>query len=91
MTTIVIHTDPEVLAELRSIRANVEALQQQLAQVLKAKGDRLNRAELARFLGIHRHTLRRRLDTDRTLPRPGTDGKWLLSEVLEWQSRSHAR
>lgn len=51
-------------------------------------GTRLSREQLAERLGIHRNTLARRLATDRRLPRPGRDGKWLLSEVIEWEQRT---
>lgn len=88
MSSILIHTDPDVLAELRNISKGMAAMRQQFDQIMKAKGDRLNCEEFARFLGVHRNTLRRRLDSDRTMPRPGKDGKWLLSEVLEWQDRN---
>ncbi|MFN7155046.1 MAG: helix-turn-helix transcriptional regulator [Acidovorax sp.] len=50
-------------------------------------GTRLDRAQLADRLGIHRNTLRQRLASDTSFPRPGKDGKWLLSEVIEWEQR----
>ena len=87
MSSVLIHTDPDMLAELKALAKGVLAIEQKFDQIMRAKGDRLNREEFARFLGVHRHTLRRRLETDRTMPRPGKDGKWLLSEVLEWQER----
>lgn len=51
-------------------------------------GTRLDRGQLADRMGVHRNTLAKRLATDRTFPRPGRDGKWLLSEVIEWEQRS---
>lgn len=51
-------------------------------------GTRLDRGQLADRMGVHRNTLTKRLATDRTFPRPGRDGKWLLSEVIEWEQRS---
>lgn len=48
-------------------------------------GTRLDRDQLADRLGIHRNTLATRLKTDNSFPRPGTDGKWLLSEIVEWE------
>ena len=50
-------------------------------------GTRLDRGQLAERLGIHRNTLRQRLASDTSFPRPGKDGKWLLSEVIEWEQR----
>ncbi|MBP3980818.1 hypothetical protein J8G26_08770 [Acidovorax sp. JG5] len=50
-------------------------------------GTRLDRGQLAERLGIHRNTLTKRLAEDSTFPRQGRDGKWLLSEVIEWEQR----
>lgn len=50
-------------------------------------GTRLDRGQLAERMGVHRNTLTKRLITDRSIPRPGKDGKWLLSEVIEWEQR----
>lgn len=50
-------------------------------------GTRLNRQQMADRLGVHRNTLANRLATDRAMPRPGTDGKWLLSNVIAWEQR----
>lgn len=55
-----------------------------MAQTL---GTRLTREQLAERLGIHRNTLRHRLTTDHDFPRPGRDGKWLLSDVIDWEQR----
>jgi len=49
-------------------------------------GARLTRAAMRERLGIHDTTLARRLATDRNFPRPGPDGKWLLSKVMEWEA-----
>lgn len=73
---------------------NIDAMLTQLACLTSAvqtlctqAGSRLNRQQLAGRLGIHRNTLSARLEADRTMPRPGADGKWLLSEVIEWEMR----
>lgn len=50
-------------------------------------GTRLTRDQLAERLGVHRNTLRNRLTHDASMPRPGRDGKWLLSEVIDWEQR----
>ena len=50
-------------------------------------GTRLDRGQLAERMGIHRNTLAKRLSTDTRFHRPGSDGKWLLSEVIEWEQR----
>jgi hypothetical protein len=55
------------------------------ALIAKMKGDRLTREEMAERLRISGKTL-----TDRVrrglVPSPGSDGKWLLCEVLAWES-----
>lgn len=51
-------------------------------------GTRLDRAQLAERLCVHRNTLAKRLATDRSFPRPGRDGKWLLSEVIKWEQNN---
>ena len=50
-------------------------------------GTRLDRGQLAERMGIHRNTLAKRLSTATRFPRPGSDGKWLLSEVIAWEQR----
>lgn len=50
-------------------------------------GSRLDRGQLAERMGVHRNTLAKRLSTDKSFPRPGKDGKWLLSEVIDWENR----
>lgn len=50
-------------------------------------GTRLDREQFAQRLGVHRNTLRARLAVDRTMPRPDRDGRWLLSEIVEWEQR----
>jgi predicted DNA-binding transcriptional regulator AlpA len=49
-----------------------------------AMGARLTRAQLSERLGIHRNTLARRL-SEPGFPQPDKDGKWLLSEVIQWE------
>lgn len=48
-------------------------------------GTRLDRGQLAERMGVHRNTLAKRLMSDKAFPRPGRDGKWLLSEIIEWE------
>ena len=54
---------------------------QQMASML---GTRLTRAQLCERMGIHRNTLRTRA-AERSFPKPDASGKYLLSEVLEWE------
>lgn len=48
-------------------------------------GTRLDRTQLAQRMGVHRNTVGNRLSSDPKFPRPGKDGKWLLSEIIEWE------
>lgn len=50
-------------------------------------GTRLDRGQLAERLDIHRNTLTNRLASDKSFPRPGKDGKWLLSEIIAWEQQ----
>lgn len=58
--------------------------------IARLLGERLTREEMLARLRVSGNTL-----TDRVrrgvVPSPGTDGKWLLSEVLEWESNETAR
>ena len=59
----------------------------QLLDELHRRRTPVRGAFLAERMGVHRNTLAKRLTTDRDFPRPGRDGKWLLSEVIEWEQR----
>lgn len=72
--------------------ADVQILQQQIQLLTSAMqhmaaslGSRLTREQMCVRLGIHRNTFANRMQQDRTFPRPGKDGRWLLSEVIEWE------
>lgn len=58
--------------------------------ISRLQGERLTRAEMCRRLGISSNTLTARVRR-KEAPTPGRDGKWLLSEVMEWESREASR
>lgn len=62
----------------------IEQLTSAVATMSATLGTRLTRAQLCDRLGVHRNTLARRL-VEPGFPQPGRDGKWLLSEVIEWE------
>lgn len=64
----------------------IDALTDAVKLMASALGTRLTRDQMAARLGVHRNTLARRLQAP-DFPRPGRDGKWLLSEVIEWETR----
>ncbi len=70
-------TEAIIMQRIDHLTAAVQSLSTML-------GARLTRAQLCERLGIHRNTLARRL-IDPGFPLPGKDGKWLLSEVMEWE------
>lgn len=76
-------TEAQLIAEVRQLKSAVQFMASML-------GTRLDRAQLAERMGVHRNTLTKRLCTDTSIPRPGKDGKWLLSEIIEWEQRHAA-
>lgn len=74
------------MSEAAAIMQRLDALTTALAVLARATGSRLTRADVCERLGIHRNTLRNYI-ADKGFPTPGRDGKWLLSEVLEWEAR----
>lgn len=72
-------TEAAIAEELRSLRETV-------ATLVRMFGPRLTREQVCLRLGVSRNTLTKRLELGQ-YPRPGKDGKWLLSEILEWEAR----
>lgn len=70
--------DAAILKELQSIRADINRL----------LGIRLDQEAMASRLGVTKRTLYNRIQSG-TVPRPGTDGKWLLSSVMEWENNQN--
>lgn len=69
--------------------ARIDALTKAVQHLAQTQGARLNKAQLAQRLGCHRNTLRARVAA-KGFPSPCADGKWLLSEIIEWE-QSNAR
>ena len=69
--------------------AAAQAVLQRFAQlerlIVTAMNRRMSHAEMCERLGIGRNTLTRRIDAGK-VPRPGADGKWLLSDVVQWET-----
>jgi predicted DNA-binding transcriptional regulator AlpA len=70
-------------AVLEGLRQDVKSLRVDFHRIM---GTRLSRQGMAERLDISISTLMRRVKNG-TAPRPNADGKWLLSEVLEWESK----
>lgn len=67
-------------AAIQELSRNVRDLQETVLTLLNR---RLSRQDLADRMGITTKTLAKRIDAGQ-VPQP-TNGKWLLSEVVEWE------
>ena len=52
----------------------------------KMSGDRLTRTEVCTRLGIHRNSVNNYIE-NKDFPKPTRDGRWLLSEVMQWETQ----
>lgn len=74
-------------AQLQEILHRLDRIEALIVRFARVRGDRLTRAEMCERLGVTSHTITYRMRRGE-LPKPGADGRWLLSEVIEWESRS---
>jgi len=79
--------NPPDLPESGAILSRLDKLTSAIHLLAQTTGTRLTREQLAQRLGIHRNTLNNRLRQDRRMPRPGADGRWLLSEIVRWEQQ----
>lgn len=70
---------------IERLALEMAAMRRDLAAMARVRGDRLTRAEVCERIGIHRNTLKTYM-ASRGFPAPGRDGKWLLSELIEWEA-----
>lgn len=73
-------------AQIAELSAKIDALTGAVKALCNQSGARISRTQLAERLGVHRNTLTNILERDRRMPRPGKDGKWLLSDVIAWET-----
>ena len=71
---------------LSHLVARIDDLTAAVKLLAAANGTRLTQAQLCARLGMHRNTLAK-LRTRPDFPTPDVTGKWLLSEVIEWEAR----
>lgn len=69
-------------ATLQDLHRRFSSLERVVVTLLNR---RLSRQEMAERLDVSLSTLMRRVKNG-TVPRPNADGKWLLSEVVEWEA-----
>jgi hypothetical protein len=64
----------------------LDSLTSAVLLMARRHGTRLSRAEMCERLGVCGKTLTERVRAGKA-PTPGADGKWLLSEVVEWEAQ----
>lgn len=79
------------IAEFQLLMQHMQRMTEALQLMSAQTGTRITREQLAERIGVHRNTLRVHLENDTSMPRPCKDGKWLLSEVIEWEARKLQR
>lgn len=82
-------TEASLNQTLQQLTAQVAILSNALVHMARTNGDRLTRAQVCQRRDVCSKTLTamvRRGD----FPTPGTDGRWLLAEVVEWEAREAA-
>ena len=70
------------LPDLEGLTETVKGFEKLLTVVL---GHRLTREQLTERLDVSRNTLAKWIAQDPTFPTPDRYGKWLLSDVIEWE------
>jgi hypothetical protein len=72
---------------VQSLQKTMETLTDANNEMARRLGTRLTRAEVVKRLDICNKTFKKMLD-QRQFPLPDASGKWLLSEIIEWEIRS---
>lgn len=70
--------------ELIEMKKEIVMLRQAIQSLVQQTGHRLSRSEVSRRLGVCRQTLSERVKVG-SFPAPGKDGKWLLSDLIEFE------
>ena len=76
---------------IESLKNQVEILTHAVKTLCVQHGGRLNRQQLADRLGVHRNHIATLLSRDRSMPRPGEEGKWMLIEIIDWELRTRRK
>lgn len=69
----------------QALLQRIDTLQHTVAALVQAIGPRLTREQLCQRRGIHRNTLAGLIERG-IVPRPDVNGRWLLSEVIEYEA-----
>lgn len=69
-----------------TITQRLDVLTEAVKHMARLTGARLTREEVCERLRISRNTLTAYIDK-KGFPTPGRDGKWLLEEIVEWETK----
>lgn len=69
----------------QALLQRIDTLQNTVAALVQAIGPRLTREQLCQRRGIHRNTLPGLIKRG-IVPHPDANGRWLLSEVIEYEA-----
>lgn len=74
------------MSEIQILRAQMESMTKAFTVMASLMGARVTRHQMCERLGVCSKTLTTRVRNG-DVPSPCSDGKWLLSEIVEWESR----
>ena len=66
--------------------AKIDKLTETVLMLCRMQGKTLTRQEMLKRYGVCNSTLNKRIAA-KQLPTPGTDGRWLVAEVFEYEAR----
>ncbi|WP_062469200.1 helix-turn-helix transcriptional regulator [Variovorax boronicumulans] len=69
----------------QAILQRLDTVTHALVALARIAGARLTRTQMCERLGVTSHTITYRVRRG-DLPKPGADGRWLLAELIEWES-----
>lgn len=72
-------------AELEALRNQVNALTNAVTLMARVKGERLTTVQVEERIGRTRQTIMKMVRQG-DFPEPCIDGRWLLSDILEYES-----
>ncbi|WP_315125182.1 hypothetical protein [Comamonas antarctica] len=79
-------SEAALLQKIEALTSGLDALTSAVLLMAQQKGARLTSAQVVERVGRTRQTITsmvRRGD----FPEPCTDGRWLLSDILEWEAK----
>lgn len=71
--------------DMGTLARKLDAINASIKLLARARGERLTRKEMSERLGITTKTLLK-YQREKRIPLPDAQGRWLLEEVIEWES-----